>query len=181
MLLLSVMFVLLAAAVMNPAQGQAIREIKEDRVILDCEGGEDGQVKWWKDNNEDKTQKNSTFEAKAEQGTVGGFFTCEYSKINTDTGTNEVIKHKFYLKIKVCENCYELSGLAAWGIMLGDVLITGGLMLIIYICAARKSNGTQKKASNPRPINPPRPPNPDYAALDPKMRSSNALYAGLNK
>uniref|UniRef100_A0A673LKU9 CD3 gamma/delta subunit Ig-like domain-containing protein n=1 Tax=Sinocyclocheilus rhinocerous TaxID=307959 RepID=A0A673LKU9_9TELE len=162
------MFVLLAAAVMNPAQGQ---EIKEDRVILDCEGGEDGQVKWWKDNNEDKTQKNSTFEAKAEQGTVGGFFTCEYSKINTDTGTNEVIKHKFYLKIKVCENCYELSGLAAWGIMLGDVLITGGLMLIIYICAARKSNGTQKKEIS----------QPTGHLHNTDQLNSNALYAGLNK
>ncbi|KTF93555.1 hypothetical protein cypCar_00032934 [Cyprinus carpio] len=82
---------------------------------------------------------------------------------------------------QVCENCYELSGLTGWGIMFGDVLITGGVIIIIYFCAARNSDGPPKKASNPRSVNPPRPPNPDYAALDPKMRSGNALYAGLNK
>uniref|UniRef100_A0A8C1JJW0 CD3 gamma/delta subunit Ig-like domain-containing protein n=1 Tax=Cyprinus carpio TaxID=7962 RepID=A0A8C1JJW0_CYPCA len=164
MLLLSVMLVLLAAAV-NPAQ--VIKEIKEDSVILDCEA-EDATVKWFKDKTEDKEQTKTTFEAKAKQGVVEGVFTCEFSKTETIQ-----IKHTFYLKIKVCENCYELSGLTGWGIMFGDVLITGGVIIIIYFCAARNSDG---------------PPKKDILvfvmfsqALDPKMRSGNALYAGLNK
>uniref|UniRef100_A0A8C2DXF9 CD3 gamma/delta subunit Ig-like domain-containing protein n=1 Tax=Cyprinus carpio TaxID=7962 RepID=A0A8C2DXF9_CYPCA len=141
MLLLSVMLVLLAAAV-NPAQGQVIKEIKEDSVILDCEVVGDATVKWFKDKTEDKEQTKTTFEAKAKQGVVEGVFTCEFSKTDTNP-----IKHTFYLKIKVCENCYELSGLTGWGIMFGDVLITGGVIIIIYFCAARNSDGPPKKGT----------------------------------
>ncbi|RXN02441.1 T-cell surface glyco CD3 epsilon chain [Labeo rohita] len=165
MILASFTFLLLAAAV-NPAQSQ---EITKDSVILTCPEGQDGTVEWYK--NKVKTSIHSlTYEVKAEQGTVTGFYRCEHGNV----------KHVFYLNVKVCDNCYELSGLMAWGTILGDVLVTGGVILIVYIFATKNSGGTQQRASNSRSLNPPRPPNPDYEALDPKMRS-NAVYAGLNK
>uniref|UniRef100_A0A8C2E3Y9 CD3 gamma/delta subunit Ig-like domain-containing protein n=1 Tax=Cyprinus carpio TaxID=7962 RepID=A0A8C2E3Y9_CYPCA len=149
---------------------KVIKEIKEDSVILDCEVVGDATVKWFKDKTEDKEQTKTTFEAKAKQGVVEGVFTCEFSKTDTNP-----IKHTFYLKIKVCENCYELSGLTGWGIMFGDVLITGGVIIIIYFCAARNSDGPPKKASNPRSVNPPRPPNPDYAVRVTKQTKAELL------
>ncbi|XP_043086361.1 T-cell surface glycoprotein CD3 epsilon chain-like [Puntigrus tetrazona] len=170
MLLLSLMCLLLAAA-QNPAGGQEI-QIMGNSVILICSGAVDGHVKWY---NEGKTFKeehvNKSYEVQAIQETVKGWYSCEYGEV----------QHTFYLKVKVCENCYELSALRAWSVILGDLLITAGVILIVYYLSTRNSSSTQKKASNSRPVNPPRPPNPDYEALDPKMRSSNALYAGLNK
>ncbi|KAF4104529.1 T-cell surface glycoprotein CD3 epsilon chain-like [Onychostoma macrolepis] len=172
MLLLSVMIVMivLLAAAVDPAQGQEL-QITGYSVILTCSGGEDGGVTWKKDDKAIDKENKMMYEVSAEQGIVKGSYFCEYSDV----------KHMFYLKVKVCENCYELSGTVAWGVIFGDLLITGLVILCVYTCAARNSDGTQKKASNPRSVNPPRPPNPDYEALDPKMRSSNALYAGLNK
>ncbi|KAK2881761.1 hypothetical protein Q8A67_019029 [Cirrhinus molitorella] len=170
MILTSFMFLLFAAAV-NPAQGQDIT-IKDNSVMMTCPGGDDGKVIWTKNNKELEKQTNQTYDAEAEQGkgTVEGLFTCQY----------ENTKHVFYLKVKVCEGCYELNGLKAWGIITGDLLLTGGVILIVYLFANKNTDGTQKRASNSRSLNPPRPPNPDYEALDPKMRN-NAVYSGLNK
>ncbi|KAL1260380.1 hypothetical protein QQF64_008207 [Cirrhinus molitorella] len=173
MILTSFMFLLFAAAV-NPAQGQDIT-ITENSVIMTCSEGDHGEVTWTKGTD---SINNLTYEAKAEQatGTVEGLFTCQYKK--ADSAEN--IKHVFYLKVKVCEGCYELNGLKAWGIIMGDLLLTGGVILIVYLFANKNTDGTQKRASNSRSLNPPRPPNPDYEALDPKMRN-NAVYSGLNK
>ncbi|XP_059371021.1 T-cell surface glycoprotein CD3 epsilon chain-like [Carassius carassius] len=169
MFLLSVMIVLLAAA-----RAQDI-EITDDGVIMTCTGGENGKVAWTKESVDidNKIENNTTFRVQADSGTgiAEGWYTCKY---------NNIIQ-TFYFKVKVCENCFELSGVMAWGVMIVDVVITGGVILIIYFCSARNSDSTPKKVSNSRPMNPPRPPNQDYAALDPKMRSGDALYAGLNK
>ncbi|XP_050985652.1 T-cell surface glycoprotein CD3 epsilon chain-like [Labeo rohita] len=176
MILASFTFLLLAAAV-NPAQSQDIN-ISGNDVFMTCPEGEDGLVTWSKDGSEIEKTGNQIFEVKDQQGprTVEGLFSCEYKK----PGVEKITKHMFYLNVKVCDNCYELSGLMAWGTILGDVLVTGGVILIVYIFATKNSGGTQQRASNSRSLNPPRPPNPDYEALDPKMRS-NAVYAGLNK
>lgn len=154
---------------------KAIKEMKENSVILDCEGPEDIEVTWKKDNTVITGQKKSIYEVEAEKGTVGGFYSCEYK-----TDTNEAIKHTFYLKIKgeetsllfstmtlffthnvhhnnnnthslcvsVCQNCYELSGLTTWGVILGDLLFTGVVILGIYICSTRNSDSTQKKGTD---------------------------------
>uniref|UniRef100_A0A8C1AKV4 CD3 gamma/delta subunit Ig-like domain-containing protein n=1 Tax=Cyprinus carpio carpio TaxID=630221 RepID=A0A8C1AKV4_CYPCA len=176
MILMSFMF-LLAAAV-NPAQSQGIQEIKSDGVIILCSGGEDGKVKWFKDNNnkeeEIKDHGNLTYEVKADQGIVKGFYRCEYEK----TDPYEKKKYVFFLRVQVCENCYELSRLRAAAVILGDVLFTGGVIFIIYRFTTKNSGGTQKRASNSRAVNPPPPPNPDYAPLDPKTRN-NAVYSGI--
>ncbi|XP_059403467.1 T-cell surface glycoprotein CD3 epsilon chain-like [Carassius carassius] len=167
MILISFMF-LLATAV-NPALCQDIEEIKSDAVVILCSGGE-GEINWYQGNskNEMKEYKNiSTYEVKAEQGIVKGFYRCKNGKI----------EHWFYLRIQVCENCYELSRLRATGIILGDVVFTGVVILFIFL-ATKNSGGPQKRASNPKPANPPPPPNPDYAPLDPKTRN-NAVYSGI--
>ncbi|XP_052431406.1 T-cell surface glycoprotein CD3 epsilon chain [Carassius gibelio] len=173
MFLLSVMIVLLAAA-----RAQDI-EITDDGVIMICTGGDNRVVTWkneaGKDVSGEGNKLNVRVPADSGTGIVEGQYSCNY----TD-GPNH-IKRMFYINVKVCENCYELSGVMAWGVMIIDLLITGGVILIIYFCSARNSDSKPKKVSNSRPMNPPRPPNQDYAALDPKMRSGDGLYAGLNK
>uniref|UniRef100_A0A671S196 T-cell surface glycoprotein CD3 epsilon chain-like n=1 Tax=Sinocyclocheilus anshuiensis TaxID=1608454 RepID=A0A671S196_9TELE len=150
MILISFMCLLLAAAV-NPAQ--KIHEIKSDGVVILCSGGVAGTVKWVKDKNDIAGQTNATLEVKAEQGRVEGFYSCTYGDIT----------HVFYLRVKVCENCYELSRLKATALIFGNLLITGLVILIVFIFANKNSGGTHKRASNLRSENPPQPPNPDYA------------------
>uniref|UniRef100_A0A8C2DQ96 CD3 gamma/delta subunit Ig-like domain-containing protein n=1 Tax=Cyprinus carpio TaxID=7962 RepID=A0A8C2DQ96_CYPCA len=162
MILMSFMF-LLAAAV-NPAQ--KIQEIKSDGVIILCSGGESAvEVKWFKDNNnkeeEIKGHSNLTYEVKADQGIVKGFYRCEYET----TVTKEKKKYVFFLRVQVCENCYELSRLRAAAVILGDVLFTGGVIFIIYRFTTKNSGGTQKRGT----VNIP---------LDPKTRN-NAVYSGI--
>ncbi|XP_026137382.1 T-cell surface glycoprotein CD3 epsilon chain isoform X2 [Carassius auratus] len=170
MFLLSVMIVLLAAA--------RAQEITDNGVIMTCTGGKDGEVTWNKEKVPVANVNNTIFRVQDDSGTgiVEGQYSCEYKE-----NENKNIIQTFYINVKVCENCYELSGVMAWGVMIIDLLITGGVILIIYFCSARNSDSKPKKVSNSRPMNPPRPPNQDYAALDPKMRSGDGLYAGLNK
>ncbi|XP_026082860.1 T-cell surface glycoprotein CD3 epsilon chain-like [Carassius auratus] len=167
MILISFMFLL--AAALNPALSQEIEEIKSDAVVIRCTGGE-GEIKWYKDKSEKEMTEHKgspTMEVEAVQGIVKGFYRCTYG--NTE--------HGFYLRVQVCENCYELSRLRATGIILGDVAFTGVVILFIFL-ATKKCGGPQKRASNPKPANPPPPPNPDYAPLDPKTRN-NAVYSGI--
>ncbi|XP_016117607.1 T-cell surface glycoprotein CD3 epsilon chain-like [Sinocyclocheilus grahami] len=136
MILISFMCLLLAAAV-NPAQGQAIHEIKSDGVVILCSGGEDGAVSWVKGKNGIAGQTNATLEVKADQGRVEGFYSCKYGDIT----------HVFYLRVQVCENCYELSRVKATVIIFGDLLITGVVILIIFIISNKNSGGTHKRGT----------------------------------
>uniref|UniRef100_A0A8C2DIA2 CD3 gamma/delta subunit Ig-like domain-containing protein n=1 Tax=Cyprinus carpio TaxID=7962 RepID=A0A8C2DIA2_CYPCA len=143
-----------------------IQEIKSDGVIILCSGGESAvEVKWFKDNNnkeeEIKGHSNLTYEVKADQGIVKGFYRCEYET----TVTKEKKKYVFFLRVQVCENCYELSRLRAAAVILGDVLFTGGVIFIIYRFTTKNSGGTQKRGT----VNIP---------LDPKTRN-NAVYSGI--
>lgn len=74
---------------------KAIREIKEDGVVLDCEAPDGIDVTWTKGKDKIPVHTTSNYEAKAEQGTVGGLYSCEY----TETDAKKTM-HMFYLKIK---------------------------------------------------------------------------------
>ncbi len=77
---------------------KAIQEIKEDGVVLACEASDDIEVTWKKGGEVKQVLKNPIYEVKAEQGTVIGLYSCEYSDPETDP--KEKITHMFYLKIK---------------------------------------------------------------------------------
>uniref|UniRef100_A0A672KXD3 Uncharacterized protein n=1 Tax=Sinocyclocheilus grahami TaxID=75366 RepID=A0A672KXD3_SINGR len=114
---------------------KAIHEIKSDGVVILCSGGEDGAVSWVKGKNGIAGQTNATLEVKADQGRVEGFYSCKYGDIT----------HVFYLRVQVCENCYELSRVKATVIIFGDLLITGVVILIIFIISNKNSGGTHKR------------------------------------
>lgn len=86
-----------------------IQEIKSDGVIILCPGGENAVVKWFKDNNnkeeEIKGHSNLTYEVKADQGIVKGFYRCEYET----TVTKEKKKYVFFLRVQGEETHFSSS------------------------------------------------------------------------
>lgn len=50
-----------------------------------------------------------------------------------------------FLSLTVCDNCHELKGPIVIGIICGDLLITGGIILIVYLHGQRKSGPAPQK------------------------------------
>ncbi|XP_067102354.1 T-cell surface glycoprotein CD3 epsilon chain-like [Osmerus mordax] len=100
---------------------------------------------------------------------------------------NEVkIKYYFYIQATVCENCFELDSSLVAGAIGMDLLLTGGIMIIIYLCAHKRTSGGTPSKSVPAKA-PPRsggraPPVPatDYEMLNPQTRSKD-IYAGVQR
>lgn len=51
--------------------------------------------------------------------------------------------------VPVCENCYELDSTLVAGAIGMDLLLTGGIMMIIYLCAHKKTSGETPSKSVP--------------------------------
>ncbi|KAK9961627.1 hypothetical protein ABG768_007041 [Culter alburnus] len=173
MILTGFVFLMLTAA-LSPAEGQEIQKITENSVILTCSGSET-VAKWYKKKEINPISTSVTYEVTTNDGIVKGEFSCEYT-----TEESKIIKHLFYLDVKVCENCYELTGFLAWGTIIGDLLVTAAVILIVYMCLPKNTGSTQQKASKSRTASAPPPPNPDYERLNHNTRSTD-LYAGLHK
>ncbi|XP_025913764.1 T-cell surface glycoprotein CD3 epsilon chain [Apteryx rowi] len=89
-------------------------------------------------------------------------------------------KYNMYLKARVCANCEELDALAVTGIITADLLITlGVLILVYYFSKDRKGKASSGAGSRPRGQkmqHPPPVPNPDY---EPIRKGQREVYAGL--
>ncbi|XP_027555355.1 T-cell surface glycoprotein CD3 epsilon chain [Neopelma chrysocephalum] len=88
--------------------------------------------------------------------------------------------HELYLNARVCANCEELDALTVTGIIAADLLITlGVLILVYYFSKGRKGRASPGPASRPRGQKmqrPPPVPNPDY---EPIRKGQREVYAGL--
>ncbi|NXG01117.1 CD3E protein, partial [Sakesphorus luctuosus] len=89
-------------------------------------------------------------------------------------------KHELYLNARVCANCAELDALTLTGIIAADLLITlGVLILVYYFSRDRKGRASTSPAPRPRgqkTQRPPPVPNPDY---EPIRKGQREVYAGL--
>lgn len=89
-------------------------------------------------------------------------------------------KKEMYLNAKVCANCAELDALAVTGIISADLLITFGVLtLVYYFSKDRKGRASAGAGSRPRGQKmqrPPPVPNPDY---EPIRKGQREVYAGL--
>ncbi|XP_041269818.1 T-cell surface glycoprotein CD3 epsilon chain [Onychostruthus taczanowskii] len=89
-------------------------------------------------------------------------------------------KHQLYLNAKVCATCEELDALTVAGIITADLLITlGVLILVYYFSKGRKGRASAAGDSRPRGQKmqrPPPVPNPDY---EPIRKGQREVYAGL--
>ncbi|XP_067326974.1 T-cell surface glycoprotein CD3 epsilon chain [Anolis sagrei] len=136
----------------------------KDTVTLTCpkEG-----AKFRRRNQEHPNPLTLTEESDLRSLESGEEFTCESSKI--------------FLQAKVCEDCVELGlGLLA-GIIVSDLLLTLGVLCLVYFCCKDRKNrfrggDTQEKPSGPKADRPPPVPNPDY---EPIRKGQREVYAGL--
>ncbi|NXO49125.1 CD3E protein, partial [Aramus guarauna] len=87
---------------------------------------------------------------------------------------------EMYLNAKVCANCEELDALAVAGIITADLLITFGVLILVYYFSKdRKGRASTSAGSRPRGQKmqrPPPVPNPDY---EPIRKGQREVYAGL--
>ncbi|CAL8343197.1 unnamed protein product [Arctogadus glacialis] len=82
-------------------------------------------------------------------------------------------KYYFYVKGKVCDNCYELDPVTVAVVIIADVLLTLGVILVVYVRARkRKSAGAKpKKVSSSGTSGGPATSSPDYQTLHANSRS----------
>uniref|UniRef100_A0A6J0TML8 T-cell surface glycoprotein CD3 epsilon chain isoform X1 n=1 Tax=Pogona vitticeps TaxID=103695 RepID=A0A6J0TML8_9SAUR len=89
--------------------------------------------------------------------------------------------HKIYLKVKVCEGCVDLGlGLVA-GVIVSDLLVTLGVLILVYFCSRSRTTIFKREAKKGQPKgqkvdSPPPVPNPDY---EPIRKGQREVYAGL--
>nr|XP_048683541.1 T-cell surface glycoprotein CD3 epsilon chain isoform X4 [Caretta caretta] len=99
----------------------------------------------------------------------------EYACEATDKDTRLL-----HLKAKVCESCEELDVLTVAGVIIADLLITlGVLILVYYFSKNRKGRVGSSAGVHPRGqkmVRPPPVPNPDY---EPIRKGQREVYAGL--
>ncbi|NXN69617.1 CD3E protein, partial [Himantopus himantopus] len=88
--------------------------------------------------------------------------------------------YEMYLNARVCANCEELDALAVTGIITADLLITFGVLILVYYFSKdRKGRASTSAGSRPRGQKvqrPPPVPNPDY---EPIRKGQREVYAGL--
>ncbi|NXC69191.1 CD3E protein, partial [Anhinga anhinga] len=88
--------------------------------------------------------------------------------------------YEMYLHARVCTNCEELDTLAVIGIITADLLITFGVLILVYYFSKdRKGKASTSAGSRPRgqkTQRPPPVPNPDY---EPIRKGQREVYAGL--
>ncbi|NXC40176.1 CD3E protein, partial [Penelope pileata] len=89
-------------------------------------------------------------------------------------------KHNIYLNARVCTNCEELDALAVTGIITADLLITFGVLILVYYFSKNKkgqaSAGAGSRPRGQKMQRPPPVPNPDY---EPIRKGQREVYAGL--
>uniref|UniRef100_A0A4W5M8Z0 CD3 gamma/delta subunit Ig-like domain-containing protein n=1 Tax=Hucho hucho TaxID=62062 RepID=A0A4W5M8Z0_9TELE len=102
------------------------------------------------------------------KGIINGIVENEHYYCNSST---EI--YQFHIKRKVCENGFELDVILVTGIIVGDLLLTGGVILIVYSWAQKKSRcaAPQKPTSRSAGHGPPVVPSPDYEPLSVATRS----------
>ncbi|XP_029768767.1 T-cell surface glycoprotein CD3 epsilon chain [Terrapene carolina triunguis] len=87
---------------------------------------------------------------------------------------------KLLLKAKVCRSCEELEVLTVAGVIIADLLITLGVLILVYYFSKNRkgrvggSAGVHPKGQ--KMVRPPPVPNPDY---EPIRKGQRDLYAGL--
>ncbi|XP_037630244.1 T-cell surface glycoprotein CD3 epsilon chain-like [Sebastes umbrosus] len=75
-------------------------------------------------------------------GKTKGSYYCEWKDTN-----NHPVKYYFYVKGKVCKDCFELDA-SLFGLVIAvDVLATAIVMMVIFKCTKKKSSAGLSQAS----------------------------------
>ncbi|XP_053503548.1 T-cell surface glycoprotein CD3 epsilon chain isoform X1 [Ictalurus furcatus] len=154
--------------------GQSDVSISGTTVTLTCPADQEEDVQWYKYGEDSPVEKGrNIYSITPYTDKSGGFYYCSYEA--------ESKTHHFYIKAKVCEGCVDMDMIVAFGVVFADVMITLGIVAIVYFCAKNKAGtAAPQRATQPRqprgPARGPPPPDPDYQPLNPATRS-NDVYA----
>ncbi|XP_009570064.1 T-cell surface glycoprotein CD3 epsilon chain isoform X2 [Cuculus canorus] len=87
-------------------------------------------------------------------------------------------KYQMYLNARVCTNCEELDALTVTGIIIADILITFGVLILVYYFSKDRKGraGAGGRQRGQKMQRPPPVPNPDY---EPIRKGQREVYAGL--
>ncbi|KAL0972754.1 hypothetical protein UPYG_G00194370 [Umbra pygmaea] len=157
---------------LTTVEGKGDVEFWRDKVTLTCP--EDG--KWYKKD----TTESQTEEAQINFQTTfdkdrGLEYSCEYE---TDVEKNT---YQFYIKGKGCENCYEMTTTLVACVIIGDLLLTGGVILIVFLCAQIKSGpAVPQKPTSRSGGHVPVVPRPEYEPLRHGTRGKD-IYSTARK
>nr|XP_029528782.1 T-cell surface glycoprotein CD3 epsilon chain-like [Oncorhynchus nerka] len=153
--------------IVTTVEGKGYVSFWRTTVTMTCPGiGE-----WYEGTtNLDKNSQSEQIEVNYDESKKSVYH-CEYTKEITTT-------YQFYFKGKVCKDCYELNPTLVAGAIIGDLLVTGGVILIVYLRARKKSGpaAPQKPTSRAAGRGPPVVPSPDYEPLSLATRSRD-IYA----
>ncbi|XP_038236561.1 T-cell surface glycoprotein CD3 epsilon chain [Dermochelys coriacea] len=142
--------------------------ISKTKVILTCLT-ENKMEKWEKDGQVVANNKIYQIE-NYESSKHDGDYTC---KSKNGLG-------KLHLKAKVCENCEELDVLTVAGVIIADLLITLGVLMLVYYFSknwkGRVGGSAGAHQRGQKIVRPPPVPNPDY---EPIRKGQREVYAGL--
>ncbi|XP_070987182.1 T-cell surface glycoprotein CD3 epsilon chain-like [Oncorhynchus clarkii lewisi] len=157
--------------IMTTVEGNGYVSFWRTTVTMTCPGiGEwyDGTTKM--DKNSQNIEENYDESKKR-------VYHCEYQH-DHQVGPEKTATYQFYFKGKVCKDCYELNPTLVAGAIIGDLLVTGGVILIVYLRARKKSGpaAPQKPTSRSAGRGPPVVPSPDYEPLSLATRSRD-IYA----
>ncbi|KAI4897703.1 hypothetical protein NFI96_012940 [Prochilodus magdalenae] len=145
-------------------------EIDGTTVTLICP---EDSAKWEKEGKEaegEKTENKLVINKYTDKN--NGLYHC----VNSDSTVSKQ-KYYFYTKLKVCEGCVEMDMSYSLGIVIGDIMITVGVVILIYMCAKKKAGpAPHQRAAHSRQTGAPPPPEPDYQSLNQATRSRD-VYA----
>ncbi|XP_068922693.1 T-cell surface glycoprotein CD3 epsilon chain [Petaurus breviceps papuanus] len=155
--------------------------ISGTEVTLICPETASEEIAWKKNDVAINGVDTNTLTLKDSDTEYSGHFHCK------KRGSEDREGYYLYLKTRVCDGCVEVEVLTVVGIVIADVLITLGVLLLVYYWSKRQkakakpvgrgggAGGRTRGANKERP---PPVPNPDY---EPIRKGQRDLYAGLNQ
>ncbi|NXM13040.1 CD3E protein, partial [Ploceus nigricollis] len=149
------------------SQGEFLVEISGTTVTITCPSEEEN-IQWELAGNVQDT-KERQFIIKDHDSTP--------ANLSCSSGGD---KRQLYLNARVCATCEELDALTVAGIITADLLITLGVLILVYYFSkgrkGRASSGGDSRPRGQKTQRPPPVPNPDY---EPIRKGQREVYAGL--
>ncbi|NXR65692.1 CD3E protein, partial [Rhadina sibilatrix] len=158
---------LLCAVGTTAQQGEFLVEISGTTVTITCPFEGEG-IQWaWSGRTEVTNERKLIIR---DHDSTPANLSCSLGKEN----------RQLYLNARVCANCEELDALTVAGIMAADLLITLGVLILVYYCSkgrrGRASGAGDSRPRGQKMQRPPPVPNPDY---EPIRKGQREVYAGL--
>nr|BCK60957.1 CD3 epsilon chain [Sebastiscus marmoratus] len=141
---------------------------------------------WYKKTDTDIKHHGETYELQYDGKSKGSYY-CQYSTGDSVTSApsapSDAVKYYFYVKGKVCANCFELDASIFAVVIILDMLLTAILMMVIFKCTKKKNSAGLSQASKAPARSggrAPPPQSPTYEPLSHHTRSQDP-YSVVNR